>query len=248
MISGGTCAAVTVGNAPNGMASTIDPKLLHEAAEFVATLNATHAAAAATAGVGTQFRFVMEFVINRDCPQVDVSALPEGILLVIRDNWEEPMGPVFGNRNLHHHVDTDGQQVHGAPPSHSHSHSQCMNPLNAAIPSSASLQPAHRGHRVCHCATVCSMRCVGRHGNAAACTTACHVFREHRDDNCTNRSVTTPVSLSVAGTPSYKKQKRAAATKKGGAKKKSKGEADANTTRDDDDDDDDDDGDADIAG
>jgi hypothetical protein len=101
MISGATAVAPK--------SSSIDPKLLQEAADFITTLNATHAAHAVTAGTPTYFHYVMEFVTNRDCPQVDVSAIPEGILLVSRDNWEEAMGPVFGTRNLKHHFDV--QQV-----------------------------------------------------------------------------------------------------------------------------------------
>ena len=101
MISGATAVAPK--------SSSISSKLLQEAAEFVAALNSTHAAAVTVAGASVQFRFVMEFITNRECPQVDVSAIPEGILLVSRDNWEEAMGPVFGTRNLKHHADV--QQV-----------------------------------------------------------------------------------------------------------------------------------------
>ena len=92
--------------------SSIDPKLLHDAAEFVTTLNSTHAAAAAVSAFGgaqLPLRFVMEFIIDRDCPSVNASAVPEGILLVRRDNWEQAMGPVFGARSLKLH--TDVQQV-----------------------------------------------------------------------------------------------------------------------------------------
>jgi hypothetical protein len=87
--------------------SNVDRRLLEKAAVFVKALNDTHAAQPAAAR--PHVRFVMEFVTNRVCPQIDVKAIPEGILLVSRDNWEEAMGPVFGTRNLQHHVDV--QQV-----------------------------------------------------------------------------------------------------------------------------------------
>jgi hypothetical protein len=92
MISGAT------GLAP--MSSVVTPQLLQQGAEFVRALNSAHQSPTSAVRV----RFVMEFVTNRDCPQVDLSALPEGILLVCRENWEEAMGPVFGTRNLQHHA------------------------------------------------------------------------------------------------------------------------------------------------
>src|SRR5687767_5707750 len=76
MISGAT------GLAP--MSSVITPQLLQQGAEFVRALNAAHQLPTSAVRV----HFVMEFVTNRDCPQVDLSALPEGILLVCRENWE----------------------------------------------------------------------------------------------------------------------------------------------------------------
>jgi hypothetical protein len=93
MISGATGVAPT--------SSSVSPKLLQEAADYVAALNATHAASNAP----VRILFAMEFVTNRDCPEVDVDAIPEGILLVSRENWVDAMGPVFGTRNLQHHVD-----------------------------------------------------------------------------------------------------------------------------------------------
>lgn len=93
MISGAT------GVAPKS--SSVSPQLLQEAAVYVNALNATHAAS----GAPVRIRFAMEFVTNRDCPQVDVNDIPEGILLVSRENWVEAMGPVFGTRNLQHHFD-----------------------------------------------------------------------------------------------------------------------------------------------
>ncbi len=264
--------------------SSVDPKLLKEAAKFVAALNSTHAARPISAmGAPAPFRFVMEFITNRACPQVDVSAIPEGILLVSRDNWEEAMGPVFGTRNLKHHVDVQQtameqqQQLQASggflfPPApfadalepttcacvgdcsataacpcmlgHSPcnsschrssasgllqaslpSHSQCKNPLNAAIPVSAPLQQAPRGQAGCRCTTGCASVQCGCRKRGLACTTACHGFNGH--ENCTNR--TAPLSV----TEDKKPKKRAAeATEKSETRKKAKAAAVASTADD----------------
>ena len=221
------------------LSSTLDSTLLQSAAVFVQQLNNTHA------GSSPPFRFVMEFLTNRPIRDVDVSGIPEGILLVTSDNWQEAMGPLFATRNLQHHRDVQqvayeqqrqlragggfqfktqkycNQECHSNPsaPSLYANHSHCKNPLNRTNPVPSPLHHPRPGQVGCECVTGCvSRRCVCR-TNGLACTTACHGFHGH--ELCTNRSV-----LRTSSTPSIPGPatlKRTAAGMKGGVRKKTKG-------------------------